>query len=186
VQQMCQPLEKGQLRAFWVGSGVTVVARGQLPSPCWRARLEESDLTVWPPEFLLLRCAEEQICPEVVVPYTISRHMPLATSPVSVKVHHAEGSDEIPVEDDPTDYRRISLPLAAAEQGSFDEATGLSEAMSFDEAFRNALNALPKWGPASPDDMTVVQVVEVGAWFGGLAGFRHLFMRVRRPKRAPE
>ncbi len=60
-------------------------------------------------------------------------------------------------------------------------AMGYSESFSFDEAFMNAIHALPEDNsPVYPDKMTVVRVVEIGARFGGFAGFNHMYVRVRR------
>lgn len=61
------------------------------------------------------------------------------------------------------------------------EAIGHSESFSFDEAFKNALYALPEdTTPMYPDKMEAVRVVEIGARFGGFAGFNHLYVRIRR------
>ncbi len=61
------------------------------------------------------------------------------------------------------------------------EAEGHSESFSFDEAFMNALRALPEdTTPVYPDKMTVVRVVDIGVRFGGFAGFNHMYVRVQR------
>lgn len=61
------------------------------------------------------------------------------------------------------------------------EAEGYSESFSFDEAFMNALHALPEdTTPVYPDKMTVVRVVDIGVRFGGFAGFNHMYVRVRQ------
>lgn len=60
-------------------------------------------------------------------------------------------------------------------------ATGYSESFSFDEAFKNALDALPAdTTPVYPDKMVIVKVVEIGARFGGIMGVAHMYVRVRR------
>jgi len=60
-------------------------------------------------------------------------------------------------------------------------ATGSSESFSFDEAFENAIHALPEdTTPVYPDKMTVVRVVDIGVRFGGFAGFNHMYVRVQR------
>ena len=60
------------------------------------------------------------------------------------------------------------------------QATGFSGNQSFDEAFGNAVAALPAFVPPFPDAMDRIEVLEVGGLFGGIAGFRHLFVRVCR------
>jgi len=60
-------------------------------------------------------------------------------------------------------------------------AMGYSESFSFDEAFRNATNALPEdTTPMYPDKMTGVRVVEIGATWGGIAGVAHMYVIVER------
>jgi len=60
------------------------------------------------------------------------------------------------------------------------EATGYSKAHSFDEAFRSAIQELPEDPNPHPDKLTRVQVVEIGAESGGIAGVNRMFVRVRR------
>jgi hypothetical protein len=61
-----------------------------------------------------------------------------------------------------------------------DLATGFSKKLSFDEAFADALAKLPSLTPAHPDSLEAVRVVEIGGLFGGIAGFRDLYVRVCR------
>ena len=60
------------------------------------------------------------------------------------------------------------------------EATGYSPNLSFDEALANANANMP---PASlnPDQIDHRLVVDTGTLFGGLAGFHHLYVKIRRP-----
>ncbi len=60
-------------------------------------------------------------------------------------------------------------------------ATGSSESFSFDEAFENAIHALPEdTTPVYPDKMTTVRVVEIYATFGGITGVAQMYVRVHR------
>jgi hypothetical protein len=102
-----------------------------------------------------------------------------------VTVHHADGADQVPVEDYGTELQ----PYADAVRGSgdrpcppgADEATGFSSTLSFDEAFAQALANLPPLDPGGTADvLTRVQVVEIGGLFGGIVGFNDLFVRVCR------
>ena len=52
--------------------------------------------------------------------------------------------------------------------------------MSFDEAFDNAIVGLADIEPTHPDMLQTVKVVEIGALFGGIAGFNDLYVRVCR------
>jgi hypothetical protein len=55
---------------------------------------------------------------------------------------------------------------------------GYSQKLSFDEAFANALHNLPPSKPSHPDEMEIVQVTDIGAEFGGIAGLQHLFVKI--------
>lgn len=61
------------------------------------------------------------------------------------------------------------------------EATGISRAWSFDEAFRDAVNQLGSGSPGTPDWLDAYVVIEIGARVGGVAGFNELYVRVSRP-----
>ena len=72
-------------------------------------------------------------------------------------------------------------PSAREEGCGAATATGYSESFSFDEAFKNALDALPADTTAVyPDKMVIVKVVEIGARFGGIMGVAHMYVSVRR------
>lgn len=96
-----------------------------------------------------------------------------------VRIRHADGVDDVRVE-----------PVAEEEQGqdgfvprlaeSVEEATGLSPNLSFDEAFANAHANLPPIESRDPGQLERITVVETGALFGSVAGFHHLFVKVRR------
>jgi hypothetical protein len=60
-------------------------------------------------------------------------------------------------------------------------AMGYSKSFSFDEAFKNAIDALPEdTTPAYPDKMTGVRVIDIGATFGGFTGVAQMYVRVQR------
>jgi hypothetical protein len=181
----CELSERDEARAYWTGDSLLLVATGSLPETCWDVDIDRSLLDVWPPEFILRRCRTTSICLEVITPFTVADYFSFGSRPDTVVLHHRDGRDEIDVQDIPTDQigRTFAAWPVGEEAEDFDEAVGLSPKLSFDEAFANALAQLPSWKPAFPDDMATVLVVETGAWFGGIGGFHHLFVRVRRPKR---
>ena len=61
---------------------------------------------------------------------------------------------------------------------SLHTATGYSESFSFREAFQNAIGNLPPDPNPSPDKLTNVTVVRVGANFGGIAGLSRMYVTV--------
>jgi hypothetical protein len=62
---------------------------------------------------------------------------------------------------------------------SESEATGYSKKFSFDEAFQDAMKNLPSRKPSHPDEMTIITVTETGAELGGIAGLRHLKVKIK-------
>jgi hypothetical protein len=61
-----------------------------------------------------------------------------------------------------------------------DEATGYSDAFSFEEAFEEARNQLAPVDPPHPDALENVQVTEIGSEHGGTAGLNRMYVKVAR------
>lgn len=185
----CELAPVDKVHAFWTGDAVTISASGTLPDPCSEVRIVESMLTIWPPEFAVQACSTAPFCIQPVTPYFTSQTFALGSRPDTVTVHVADGTREVEVKDIPTLTARIGSGGPGLAQGgtpsgdSYDEAVGLSKTFSMDEALQNALGSLPRWRPENPDDMLVVEVTAIEAWFGGIAGFNDLAVRVRQPKR---
>lgn len=183
----CELAPADEVAAFWIQGQLVVAARGSLPDPCWDVSVVETPATIWPPEFAVEACRTAPFCSQVVTPYSVANSFPLGTRPDAVTVRVEGESKEVPVRDIPTppggDAPSLASRGPAGEEG-YDEATGLSRTFSFDEALRSALDALPRWHPANPDDMLVVEVTGIEAWFGGIAGFNDLAVKVRQPKRS--
>jgi hypothetical protein len=177
MRQECVPLDVEEVRAFWVGDGLLITAHGYLDEPCWEPRIEESPLSVWPPEFVLTRCRTAELCPQVITPFHVDEQFPLGVRPDTIGVYDRAGKRSVEVEDIPTSEL---FALAEGDDGDFEEAVGLSATFSLEGAFKDALEKLPKWTPRHPDEMHAVVVTQVGAWFGGIAGFHHLYVRIRR------
>jgi hypothetical protein len=175
----CVPASAEKVRAFWIGDGILISAQGTLPTPCWDVKIDQSPLDIWPPEFALRRCSTDLICPQHVVPYSASEYFPMGSRPDQIVIHDADGRRTFDVEDIPTD----TLMTPGAADPGMDEAVGLSGDMSFDGAFRDALQKLPPWDAVTPDEMAVITVTETGAWLGGIAGFHPLFVKVRGARR---
>lgn len=178
------------IRAYWQRGQLLLVARGTVPEPCYEVGIDRNVLTDSPTEFILYRWRTALVCPDVVVPFTTFESFPLETQPDSVVVHHEDGRDDLTINDDESpSFAAAELTplraLAGGEAEGFYEATGMSATMSFDEAFSDAVSRLPEWPPSMPDELSTVTVSEIGAWFGGIAGFHHLVVTVRRPVGGP-
>ncbi len=61
----------------------------------------------------------------------------------------------------------------------YRESVGYSNKLSFDEAFADAVKKLPPASVKFSDMLETVEVVHIGASFGGIAGFRRLEVRIR-------
>ncbi len=61
----------------------------------------------------------------------------------------------------------------------YRESIGYSNKLSFDEAFADAVKKLPAASVKFPDMLETVEVVQIGASFGGIAGFHRLEVRIR-------
>ncbi len=61
----------------------------------------------------------------------------------------------------------------------YRESIGYSNKLSFDEAFADAIKKLPPASVKFSDMLETVEVVHIGASFGGIAGFRRLEVRIR-------
>jgi hypothetical protein len=59
------------------------------------------------------------------------------------------------------------------------EATGYSDSFDFAEAFHDAIRQLPDRGAGIPDWLNTYEVTSIGAEIGGIAGFNHMYVKVR-------
>ncbi len=200
----CRPADQWEVRGNACEAGVgeqgvdqsllaarlLIVARGTVPEPCYEVGIDRNLLSASPPEFILYRWRTGLVCPEVVVPFTTFESFDVEAQPDSVVVTTRRAGTRL------RSTRRSRLPSRAASSARSvhcqearpkvsTEATGMSARMSFDEAFADAVSRLPEWPPAMPDEMSTVTVSDIGAWFGGIAGFHYLVVTVRRPAGGP-
>jgi hypothetical protein len=173
--------ERRVILAFRAGERVLLIAAGELPSPGFRVDIAQSPLRIFPPQFELLRIPLPGIWPQVVTPY---RRAEIVRYPVGqdvIRVRHADGVDAVPIRECGPDLAQFATLVLGKEAPQGDEATGFSANLSFDEAFRDAVAGLPALdaGPVA-DQLATVRVIDIAGLFGGIAGFRHLTVRVRR------
>ncbi|MDP9418720.1 MAG: hypothetical protein M3P53_00915 [Actinomycetota bacterium] len=179
----CELSTRTSIRSFYAHQHLLIVAEGELPSPGYRPDIERSPVRTFPPQFNLLRCQRPGIFPQVITPFRHSESFLIGPRrPRSIRVNHAEGSDRVEVEDcgdqlAPYDHAFVS-PDECPEGA--DQATGFSKKLSFDEAFADALAKLPPLTHEHPDTLESIRVLEVGAFFGGIAGFRDLWVKICR------
>ena len=174
----CELGERSSIRIYQCNGNILICAEGDLPSPGFDVKIEQSPLRIFPPQFNLIRCRRSGVFPQVITPYRICRSFPLGDRVPEITVHHAEGSDQVAVEpckDEIHGYQE-SCRYDDDDQGGIP-VTGRSMALSFDEAFADALAQLPP-SPVA-DGQTRVKVTEIGGLFGGIAGFHELFVKIR-------
>ena len=206
MSEICSLASADKLLAFYVPGFLVIRAEGiQLPNPCYKARIKQSPLTIFPPQYVLLQCIEAgTICIQPLGPKVdIFGIFPIGSDPGrSITVHTAKGLENVPV-------THVPLPNSAEESGSGGlpspfalagvpglfslgtgkkgakaralvkvEATGysFSDPLSFDEAFADAVQNLPPSG--IPDWQDVIHVDDVGAIIGGFAGERKMYVKI--------
>ncbi|WP_305783509.1 hypothetical protein [Symbioplanes lichenis] len=155
---------------------ILIVAEGKLPSPGFEVDIAEDPRRIFPQQFDLVRRPLDGFFPQVVTPYTYSESVLFPADQAVVTVHHAEGSDEVRIQK--CGRELAAYKRAVADKG--DEATGFSKNLSFDEAFANAVAALPPSTTPIADGIETIVVQEIGGLFGGFFPRRDLFVRVRR------
>jgi hypothetical protein len=174
-------------KAYQVGEFLLLRLTGQKPNGCYAVDLERSLLDLEPPGFIAtwfirpnVRCIPEPVA------YEYQEAFRIGVKRDAVTLYHAGGRMSVDVEDlSPDTEDRVAAMvrggLIPTLPGEFPpggtEAVGYSKAFDFAEAFRDAISKIPT--PSIPDWLSTFTVVEVGAEIGGIAGFNHLFVRVR-------
>lgn len=180
----CELATRTSIRVFYAHEYLLIVAEGQLPTPGYDPLIEQSRLMIFPPQFSLLRCRKPGIFPPVVTPFRHAESFRVGERPEVVTVHHAEGSDEVVVEDCGRELAPyVQAVVRRSEQEcpeGADQATGFSRNLSFDEAFRDALAKLAPVDNTFPDQLERVRVLDTVALFGGIAGLHTLTVTVCR------
>lgn len=181
----CQAAKVEEARAFQVGDHLVVAVTAELPTPGFDVEIVQSPLDVEPPRFDVLRCARPGAWPRVVDRRQEAQVFRVGTRRDEVIVT-GEGEPErrVPVEDllevEPEAARTAGFLAPGDGEAGGAEAIGMSRNLSFDEAFADALSKLPGEMSTFPDQMTTVAVTGISGWFGGIAGFHHLVVHVRR------
>lgn len=184
MKSECELSTRTSIRVFYGEGHLLIVAEGELPSPGYDVMIEQSPIRIFPPQYNLQRCRKPGVFPQVITPFRVSATFRLDGPQEHVTVHHADGSDEVPVEEYEEalgPYRAALGPSESAEcPPDADQATGFSKKFSFDEALANAIANLAPLEPTHPDTLETVKVLEIGAFFGGIAGFQDLWVKVCR------
>jgi hypothetical protein len=93
-----------------------------------------------------------------------------------ISLLHRDGTDMVKVETLP-----VPVPSSSAHPGLLKTAIGFSQNYSLDEAFNDALQKLGLFpSPYSKGETSVVDVVSMGAVYGGFSGYNRMFVRVEQ------
>lgn len=174
----CHLANRESIRAFYSQGILSIVATGQV-SAGDRVDIEMIPLLTTPLEFRLQACPQPGVWPRVMVPYRqresflLSRHPDRVRIAGTIRVHHQDGVDDVHLEGVPEELEAGGRPGAGQRT-----ASGYSSNLSFDEAFGEAVKMLTEEGDPQPDEFLHVRVEEVGGYFGGIAGFRELYVRL--------
>jgi hypothetical protein len=176
-----------EARALHFGEHVSIHIAGELPDQCHVVDIEKNLLATEPPEFIARWYVPEGIrCAAGETSYAYQEIFRVfGEKRERIKLHHAEGVLEIPVEDRAQQPEEHAPPTAVAPHILVppllqpSEATGYSRAFDFAEAFQDAISQLPDQGAGIPDWLSTYTVVAIGAEIGGIAGFNHMYVRVR-------
>lgn len=181
----CQAAQRDTIRAYRASSQVLVVVEGELPSPGFSVKIVQRPERIFPPFYEVQQCPLPGFFAQVIVPYKVSLTVNHPEDQDVVTVFHADGKDEVKIQaagEDLSAYDAIvggDSADRACPDGS-DQATGFSKALSFDEAFADAIAKLPPIEAQHPDMLETVRVAEIGGLFGGIAGFHDMYVRVCR------
>lgn len=161
---------------------LVIVVEGTLPSPGYEVDIEQRPTHEGLASFQVVRRAKPGMWAQLQTPFRYGELFELEAVPDEIELVHAEGADRVPVRADVGEGAAPGDPLQGQPGGqgpTVHTATGFSMALSLDEAFTDALQNLPPH-PARPDQMAQVKVEEIGALFGGIAGFHQLYVKIKR------
>jgi hypothetical protein len=184
VTVTCGLAPRTRIRAFRARQYVLIITEGELPTPGSEVDIAQSPPEIFPPQFTVRRCTRPGSWPQRVTPYRDATTVRFPPDQPTVTVHHADGTDQVDIE---SCGEELSLYLRAVGENAdrpcppgADEATGFSRKLSFEEAFTNARANLPPVQSPVADSVERIQVLQIGALFGSIAGFHDMFVRICR------
>ena len=152
-------VQRDSIRVFSLSGRLVVIVTGHKAADCKGPRLFASN------KHLELRCDCSGRCHPKHIGGEYFLVQPIDGDPSNtVNVRHANGVDYVVVQD-------LDLDKNAGESESI---LGISQDFSLEAAFKDALR---KINPAGRQP-TLVEVVSMGALYGGFSGFSRLFVRV--------
>jgi hypothetical protein len=171
-------VKEGSIEAVQFLDRLMISAMTICPTPGYAARIVMGPLDIVPPEFMVQVASKFGIWPQKVTEIPASGNFNALPNVSEITVQTDEGPMRVPVRI----VRGAPGSIAGAATGLADPniATGYSESFTFDEAFHNAVAALPPDPLTNPDIIVHVRVLESGAITGGFIGFHAMYVTVRR------
>lgn len=173
---VCELARRTRIRAFRARQHVLIIAEGELPTAGFDVHITQSPVEISPAQFTVTCHPHRGIPHQHVTAYRETTTVRFPEDQPTVTVHHAEGTDQVDIEQCGED---LSFYLRAVGDNA-DEATGFSKKLSFEEAFANARANLPPAQSPGADSLEQIQVLQIGALFGSIAGFHDMFVRICR------
>jgi hypothetical protein len=186
VDWQLSKVQPGSVQAFSFDERLIVRAVALLPTPAYRARIAVSTLLIYPPRYCVQVARDPHHAgpaPEVELPRLASGLFGLPPGHKTVEVHEARGSHRVPILP-----LRVAAEAAEKAQAQVPRytATGYSTTFSVDEAFRDALEAMPRATSPDPAELTHVVIDHIGATFCAATGLRRLYVIVSRSEFAAD
>jgi hypothetical protein len=101
----CELAARTRIRAVRVDQSLLLIAEGELPSPGFRIDIRQDPRRIFPPQFDLLRCQLPGSFPQVITPYRYAETVRFPADQTVVTVHHADGADQVTIEDYSTELQ---------------------------------------------------------------------------------
>jgi hypothetical protein len=117
MQTSCELSSRTELRAFRAGQDLLIVAQGELPTPGYRVDIQQDPRRIFPPQFNLLRCPLPGIWPDVITPFRYCEAVRYPDDQAAVTVHHAEGAEQVTIEEHGRPCRPTARPCRAVPTG---------------------------------------------------------------------
>lgn len=159
-----------------------VVASGYRDSTLQTPRIRQLPMEIFPPELVVELCGDPG--PLKPQPFFVAEQFRWAKGIEKLNIHTASGIHEVEVQELPLFSTGPWLGHALDESKSNDEddierVVGVSENLSFDEAYRDALKKLLKLRPSGSDRLLEAEVTKIRSSHGSIADLSHLWLEVK-------
>src|SRR5947209_7876464 len=181
-----QPASRELVRIFYAHNQHIAVVTGKKPRHCAAVDLIRSSRPSDTPTFSIVRSAtsDSEVDDSTADRYYLVKPLLPGPARAHISVRHLGGVQRVPVETLSANGKqangKCATPAIARRKEDVESALGYSQNFSMDEAFNDALSHLPVLGHRRNNRLTLVDVVSMGAVYGGFSGFSRLFVKVEQ------